>query len=59
MLRGFMSPQLVDFSGRCLPAASEGVLIERPLEWYKVVGIELVLLVGTLVPILYGALLAR
>ena len=54
-----MNPQLVDFSSSCHPVSSEGVLIERPLEWYKVVGIELVLLVGTLVPIVYGVLLAR
>jgi hypothetical protein len=54
-----MGAQVVNFSSGCESVASEGVLIERPLEWYKVVGIELVLLVGTLVPILYGALLAR
>jgi len=29
------------------------------LPWYKVVGIEFVLFVGILVPLIYGALLAR
>jgi hypothetical protein len=54
-----MSARVVEFSDGRDPATSEGVLSDRPLEWYKVVGIELVLFVGTLVPLVYGALLAR
>lgn len=54
-----MGAQLVEFNSGCEPATSKRVLSDRPLEWYKVVGIELVLFVGTLVPLVYGALLSR
>ena len=54
-----MSARLVEINGGCEPTTSEGVLSDRPLEWYTVVGIELLLFVGTLVPLVYGALLAR
>jgi len=53
-----MSAQVVDISGG-ESVVSEGLVIDRPLEWYKIVAIELVLFVGTLVPVLYGALIVR
>lgn len=54
-----MSAQVVEFNGGCGTAIAERTMNDRPLEWYKVVGIELLLFVGTLVPLVYGALLAR
>ena len=52
-----MGAQVVEFSGGCETAVSQGT--DRPLEWYKIVGIELVLFGGILAPLLYGVLLAR
>jgi len=52
-----MSAQVVNISGG-ESAVPEGLVINRPLEWYKVVGIELMLFAGILVPVLYGALIA-
>ena len=54
-----MDAQVVEFSSGCSTGMAEGTMNDRPLEWYKVVGIELVLFVGILVPLVYGALLAR
>jgi hypothetical protein len=54
-----MSSELVNRGGRPDGANSEGFMMDRSLEWYKVVGIELVLFVGILVPLVYGALTAR
>ena len=54
-----MGAEVVEFNGGCGTAITDGTRNDRPLEWYKVVGIELVLFVGTLVPLVYGALLAR
>ena len=54
-----MSPEWLE-PGRGFGAgASDAVMTDRPLEWYKVVGIELVLFVGIMVPLVYGALVAR
>jgi hypothetical protein len=57
--RGFMGARLIDFSSGCEIVASPMIRSDQPLEWYKVVGIEVVIFVGILVPVLIGALTAR
>ena len=54
-----MGAQVVEFSSGCETPVSQGTVADRPLEWYKIVGIELVLFGGILAPLLYGVLLAR
>jgi len=54
-----MGAQLVEFSSGCSTGSLERIVTERPLEWYKVVGIEFVLFAAIVVPLVYGALMGR
>lgn len=55
-----MRHELVDSGQFSYASSSEAVVMDRPLEWYKVVGIEVVIfLAGTIVPLVYSVLVAR
>ena len=54
-----MSSESVGSTRRSNEIDVGAMMIDRSLEWYKVVGIELALFVGILVPLVYGALTAR
>jgi hypothetical protein len=54
-----MSARLIDFNSGCEVMTSTMIRTDQPLEWYKVVGIEVVIFVGILVPVVIGAFMAR